>query len=164
MSKPLFISLLLILAQLACTKPRPASEFISLNAPIIVLTHVRVIDGTGAPAREDQTIIIESGQIKAIGPNIPIPAGAKSLDLTGHTAIPGLVGMHEHLFYSTNGGDRDVLTHNSFPALYLAAGVTTIRTGGTLNLDNDLKTKQLIDQGQAAGPKIHITSPYINHP
>lgn len=164
MSKALFICLLLILAQLACTKPRPASEFISLNAPIIALTHVRVIDGTGAPAREDQTIIIESGQIKAIGSNIPIPAGAKSLDLDGHTAIPGLVGMHEHLFYSTAGGDHDVLTHNTFPALYLAAGVTTIRTAGTLNLDNDLTTKQLIDRGQAAGPKIHISSPYINHP
>jgi imidazolonepropionase-like amidohydrolase len=136
-----------------------------MKGPLIALTHVRVIDGTGSPAQEDQTIIIESGRITATGPasEISVPASATALDLTGHTALPGLVGMHNHLFYTTDGGERDVLATQSFPALYLASGVTTIRTAGTLNLARDIATKSAIDDGELPGPKIHISSPYVEH-
>lgn len=141
-------------------------EFLSTEAPLIALTHIRVIDGTGAPAREDQTIIVEAGRIKSIGSSaeIPAPENAQVLDQTGYTAIPGLVGMHEHLFYTTDAGERDVAANASFARLYLAAGVTTIRTAGTLSLENDLVTTKLINNGEWAGPKIHLSSPYINHP
>jgi imidazolonepropionase-like amidohydrolase len=161
----IFLVLALSATQLACSR-HSVREFVSLDEPIIALTHVRVIDGTGSPAHEDQTILIEAGRIKAIGSaaNLSLPGNAKVLELNGHTALPGLVGMHEHLFYSTGGGTRDVLANGSFPQLYLAAGVTTIRTGGTLSLESDLKTKQLIDKAEAPGPKIHLTSPYINRP
>jgi imidazolonepropionase-like amidohydrolase len=73
---------------------------------MIAVTHVRVIDGTGSPAREDQTIVIEQGRIKVIGPaaDIQVPANTKILDLRGRTAIPGLVGMHDHLFYTMGVG------------------------------------------------------------
>ena len=113
---------------------RPISDFISINAPVVALTHIRVIDGTGNPAREDQTILIDSGRIVAIGPTaeITLPASATTLDLSGHTAMPGLVGMHNHLFYAVRGGDHYVQAHESFPSLYLAAGVTTIRTAGAM--------------------------------
>ena len=154
----------LVLLLLVSCKHRSAAEFVSIKDPVIALTHVRVIDGTGAPAREDQTIIIESGRITSIGPTsqTPVPASANSLDLSDHTAIPGLVGMHNHLFYSTDGGERDVLATESFAPLYLAAGVTTIRTAGALNLRKDLAIKKSVDKGELAGPKIHLSSPYIN--
>jgi imidazolonepropionase-like amidohydrolase len=127
--------------------------------------HVRVIDGSGSPAKEDQTIIIDSGRITAVGPasEIPVPTSATALDLTGHTALPGLVGMHNHLFYTTDGGARDVLATESFARLYLASGVTTIRTAGTLSLGRDLAAKKAIDDGELAGPKIHVSSPYVEH-
>lgn len=145
-------------------KTRPAAEFISIKDPVIALKHVRVIDGTGGATREDQTIIIDSGRIAAIGPTaqISVPASATSLDLTGHTAIPGLVGMHNHLFYATDGGDRDVVAKDSFAPLYLAAGVTTIRTAGAMDLKTDLAIRKRIEGGELAGPKIHLTSPYIS--
>jgi imidazolonepropionase-like amidohydrolase len=138
---------------------------VSVKGPLIALTHVRVIDGTGSPAKDDQTIIIDSGRITAVGPasSTTVPPSATTLDLTGHTALPGLVGMHNHLFYSTDGGARDVLAAKSFPQLYLASGVTTIRTAGTLNLDRDLATRKAIDNGDLAGPKIHVSSPYVEH-
>ena len=159
----LFVLVLILL--FASCKQRSAGEFVSVKGPLIALTHVRVIDGSGSRAQEDQTIIIDSGRITSIGPasKITVPASATSLDLTGHTALPGLVGMHDHLFYSTDGGARDVLATESFARLYLASGVTTIRTAGTLNLKRDLALKKSVNDGDLPGPKIHVSSPYINH-
>jgi len=109
--------------------------FLAVDAPVVALEHVRVIDGTGARPREDQTVVIDHGKIRAVGPaaSTPAPAGSQALDLTGHTVIPGIVGMHEHMFYPSGGG---IPIYNeqafSFPRLYLASGVTTARTGGSL--------------------------------
>ena len=155
--------LLLVLFLPSC-KPRSTAEFITIKDPVIALTHIRVIDGTGAKAREDQTIIIDSGRIAAIGPSaeISVPSSATTLDLSGHTAMPGLVGMHNHLFYAMRGGDHYAVAPESFPPLYLAAGVTTIRTAGALKLDTDRAIKMAIDEGKLAGPKVHISSPYLN--
>src|ERR1700761_8920803 len=80
----------------------PGSKpFVAVDAPVIALTHVRVIDGTGAAPAENQTVVIDHGKIAAAGPfaSTPAPAGAHVMDLAGKTVIPGLVGMHEHLFY-----------------------------------------------------------------
>src|SRR5262249_19249626 len=102
--------------------------------------------------------------IAAVGPTaeISVPASARSVDLTGQTAIPGLVGMHDHLFYTTDRGDRDVVAGESFAPLYLAAGGTTIRTAGSIDIKSDQAIKRSVDAGNLAGPKIHLTSPYIN--
>ena len=158
-----FVVLFLVLLVPSC-KQRTTAEFIVIKDPVIALKHIRVIDGTGKGTLEDQTIIIESGRIAAIGPTaeITVPSSATPLDLSGHTAIPGLVGMHDHLFYATDGGDRYVNASESFAPLYLAAGVTTIRTAGALDLDADQAVKRSVDKGQLAGPKIHISSLYIN--
>ena len=162
-SSPLFL-LLIPLLLVAC-QSHNLNAFISTNAPVIALTHVRVIDGSGSPAKEDQTIIIESGRVKSIGHSsqTQVPSTAQSINLDGYTAIPGLVGMHDHLFYTTDRGKRDVFANASFPQLYLASGVTTIRTAGAFSLDSDWTTKKLVDNGQLPGPKIHLTSKYINH-
>lgn len=138
---------------------------ISFRDPVIALEHVRLIDGSGTPARADQTIVIDHGNISALGAaaSIPIPAGARSLDLRGDTVYPGLVGMHEHLFYpAPNNGGLPVYTELAFsaPRLYLAAGVTTMRTGGSMEPYADINLKQLIEKG-LTGPAIDATAPYI---
>ena len=141
--------------------------FITVNAPVVALQHVRVIDGTGTPPREDQTVVISNGKIAAVGPaaSTPPPAGAQIMDLTGNTVIPGLVGMHEHLFYNSGNG---IPMYNeqafSFPRLYLASGVTTARTAGSLEPYTDLNVKKLIDSGRMPGPKMWITGPYLEGP
>jgi imidazolonepropionase-like amidohydrolase len=139
--------------------------FVKEDAPVIALTHVRVIDGTGAAAREDQTLVIVDGKIAALGDAAAakIPTGAKVLDFTGHTVIPGLVGMHDHLYYPSPAGPPPLYPEHagSFPRLYLAGGVTSIRTTGSVEPYADLELKHAIDDGKMAGPKIHVTGPYL---
>src|SRR5689334_15326915 len=137
-------------------------DFIRVQSPVVALEHVRVIDGTGAAARADQTIVISGGKITVMGNAgaVAVPAEANRMDMTGYSALPGLVGMHDHLFYPASGG----LYHDmplSFPRLYLAGGVTTIRTTGNIEPYVDLEIKRAIDAGKMAGPKINVTAPYL---
>lgn len=142
-------------------------QFIRTEAKLIALTHVRVIDGTGAAAKDDQTVIINEGKIQSVGPSVNalIPAGAQTLDLTGYTVLPGLVGMHNHMFFPMGGAPPMYSNMGiSFPRLYLANGVTTIRTTGSVVPYTDLEIKKLIDAGRMIGPKMHITAPYLEGP
>ena len=153
-------------------------RFISVDAPTFALTHVRVIDGTGAAALTDQTIVVANGRIQKVGPaaSVAIPAGATVMDKTGYTVIPGLVGLHNHLFYilsrarSESGGlvaPGFFINEIPFtaPRLYLAAGVTTMRTAGSLEPFTDVNVKDDIEMGAMAGPKLDLTAPYLEgHP
>jgi enamidase len=147
--------------------PQPLSPsvqaFVKVEAPIIVLTHARVIDGTGAAPLEDQTLVIRSGNIAAIGQTgtLAHPEGSTVLDLTGKTVIPGLVMMHEHTYYPTGPGVYGQLGE-SFVRLYLAGGVTTMRTAGNANGVMDIELKRQIDAGKQPGPAIDATAPYLN--
>ena len=138
--------------------------FVKVDSPIVVLTHVRVIDGTGAPAREDQTVVISHGKIESVTEAASASPSqnkdAQTLDLRGYTVIPGLVGMHDHMFYPTGNEIFGEMAY-SFPRLYLAGGVTTIRTTGALEPYTDLELKKKIDGGETPGPNIHVTGPYL---
>jgi imidazolonepropionase-like amidohydrolase len=136
--------------------------FIKVDAPVVALTHVRVIDGTGAEPRDNQTVILSGGKIAAVGDDsgVSVPKDAQVLDLHGYTVIPGLVGMHDHMFYPAGNGIFSEMGF-SFPRLYLAGGVTTIRTTGALEPYTDLELKKQIDSGQTPGPKMHVTGPYL---
>jgi enamidase len=140
-------------------------QFVTIDEPVVALTHARVIDGTGAAPRSDQTLILRDGLIAAIGPaaSTPVPEGARVVDLTGKTVMPGMVMMHEHLYYPTGPGVYGQLGE-SFVRLYLAGGVTTMRTGGNVNGFMDINMKRLIDAGSKAGPAIDATAPYLNGP
>jgi len=155
---------------LAQAKPQLSKEvqaFVKVDAPVVALEHVRMIDGTGAAARADQTIVIADGKIAAIGDaaTAKIPNGAQVLDLAGYTVIPGLVGMHDHMYYPSPGGLPAMRLYPehaaSFPRMYLAGGVTSIRTTGSVETYTDLQIKRAIDEGQVPGPKMHITGPYL---
>ena len=159
--------LLFFCTVLQCLAQTDRQQFIRVEGPTIALTHVRVIDGTGAAPVEDQTIVIVDGKIRSVGPaaSANIPAAAQILDLKGYTVLPGLVGMHNHMFFPM-GGSPPMYSNmgSSFPRLYLALGVTTIRTTGSVAPYTDLEIKKLIDSGRMIGPKMHITAPYLEGP
>jgi imidazolonepropionase-like amidohydrolase len=152
---------------------RGIKDFVTVNAPVIALTHVRVVDGSGAPARASQTIIIAHGKIQSIGDasSASVPDSAKVLDMSGNTALPGLVMLHEHMYYTTgvaqnpDGSIAEPIQLNqlgySAPRLYLACGVTSMRTAGSVEPYEDLNIKRKIDAGEMPGPKMHVTGPYL---
>jgi enamidase len=162
-------SLVLLIAAAVAWQPPAMSknvqQYVRTSAPVIALTNVRVIDGTGAPARPDQTIVLKNGVIAEIGDaaRVTPPPGAEVIDLAGRSVIPGLVMLHEHLYYPTGPGVYGQLGE-SFTRLYLAGGVTTMRTGGNLNGYMDINLKRAIDSGQKPGPAIDATAPYVNGP
>ena len=154
----------------ATAQPRPelaaaVRAYIKVEAPVIALTHVRVIDGTGAAPREDQTLVLRGGNIAAMGDaaTVAVPEGATTIDLTGKSVIPGLVMVHEHLYYPNGPGVYGQLGE-SFSRLYLSGGVTTMRTGGNVNGFMDLNMAKLVETGQKPGPAIDATAPYLNGP
>ena len=152
-------------AALAQQPTNPLANFLKVQAPVVALVHARVIDGTGAPAREDQTIVIRDGNIAAIGDaaSTAPPAGSTLVDLTGKSVLPGLVMLHEHLYYTTGPGVYGQLGV-SFSRLYLAGGVTTMRTAGNVNGIMDINISRRIAAGELPGPDIDATAPYVNGP
>jgi len=136
-------------------------NFVSVDAPVVALTHVTVIDGTGAPIKTDQTIVIRDGKIASIGAasTATVPSGARVMDLAGHTVVPGFVGLHDHTFYTTSARSQQIST--SAPRLYLASGITTIRTTGSMAPYQELNLRRAIDNGETPGPRMFVTGPYL---
>ena len=155
-------------AQMAGKLPDAVLKYVAVSEPSVALRHVRVIDGTGAPPAENQVLLIADGRISAVGPErvTHIPKGARVLDLEGRTVMPGLVMMHEHLVYPTDrsaDAERMYPSHAStFPRLYLAAGVTTLRTAGSAEPTTDLNLKHEIEDGKRVGPDIDVTSSWMD--
>ena len=152
-----------------------SAAYLSIRATSVALRHVEVIDGTGAAPRTDQTVVITDGRIAAVGPATAtaIPSGALVRDYPGYSVLPGLVGMHDHLFYTASrdaqhnspGGLEPGFVVNeipySAPRLYLAAGVTTLRTTGSIEPYTDLKVRSRIEAGAMPGPHLDVTGPYL---
>ena len=164
------LALLVVIATTPIAAQRPTlvpavRAYVRIDTPVVALTHARIIDGTGASARDDQTLIIRDGNIAAIGDarSTAIPGGAQVLDLTGKSVIPGLVMVHEHLFYPTGPGVYGNVAE-SFTRLYLAGGVTSMRTGGDMNGFGDIGIKGDIDAGRKPGPWLDPTAPYLEGP
>ena len=180
--RSLRLSIMLVLGATLLSAQQPSSlspltqKYVRVNTPRVVLTHVRVIDGTGKPAVDDQNVVIEAGKIVAVQPgkNVPPENGVTVLDLHGYTVMPGIVGMHNHLYHIARpnlqaNGDWEApllvpqMTFSS-PRLYLAAGVTTMRTTGSVETYADLNLKKMIDSGLLPGPHIDVTGPYMEGP
>lgn len=172
----LFVSLASLFAQQPATLSPLVLKYVRVNSPKTILEHVRVIDGTGGAAIEDQNIVIENGKITAIRPgnDSSADAGTNSLNLRGYTVIPGIVGMHNHLFYVGRPNldpswkfEMPVAVPQmtfSAPRLYLAGGVTTMRTTGSVETYADLNLKRDIEAGQLPGPHLDVTGPYLEGP
>src|SRR5450631_864851 len=170
--------LLTSIAAAAAQIPKLSPEvqaFVRVQAPTVILTHVRIIDGTGKPAIDDRNLVIEHGRISRIevGANAATAPGSTVVDLRGYSVIPGLIGMHNHLYYiarpnfqtgRTPPFDPPLLLPQmmfSSPRLYLAAGVTTMRTTGSVEPYADLNLRDQIDAGMLPGPHIDVTAPYL---
>jgi imidazolonepropionase-like amidohydrolase len=154
-------------AQRAAAFHKRVQQYVAHDAPTIRIDGVRVIDGTGAPAKEGQAILIRDGRIVEIGPADALAKGAADtvIDGKGRTVMPGLVMMHEHMFFLDPLPLPDTPAYvqepTSSPRAYLAYGATTIRTAGTFNAGVDIQVARKVRDGQLAGPEIHVTAPFL---
>ena len=158
--------LIVLAASTLAAQQRPVppgiAPYVTVAATTFALTHVRLVDGTGAAPREDQTVVVTGTQVSAVGPtgSTVVPPGAQVIDLTGHTLIPGLVQLHEHTYF---GGVRQMTEMStSGPLLYLAYGITTAMTAGSQFPYQELNLKRSVDAGVLPGPRFRITGPYLN--
>src|SRR3954452_14778448 len=149
--------------------------FVHLPAGQLAIQHVRIIDGTAAAPVEDATLLIDGAKIGAILPSgSAVPAGYRVIDGTGETALPGLVGMHNHMFYlqrpnidAAGSSEQPIIVPQmtfSAPRLYLANSVTTMRTTGSVEPYTDLAFKREVDAGHLVGPHMDVTGPYLEGP
>ena len=165
-----------VCAQTADLLSSQVRKYVRVSTPKVILEHVRIIDGTGAPPKSDQNIAIENGRIVAIGPGADRPQSADVavLDLRGYSVIPGIVGMHDHLLFNARPNlqadgsfDRPMLSMQmsfSAPRLYLANGVTTIRTAGSVEPQTEVNLKQAIEKGVVPGPHLEVTGSFLGGP
>lgn len=147
---------------------RQVQSFVEVPETNVLIENVVLIDGTGAPAQRGVSVLVRDGRIVTVSPAgaIRLPEegdDVRVIDGQGHTLIPGLVMLHEHMFYPSGQG-RYNTNEVSFPPLYLGGGVTTMRTGGSLDPYSDLSTRRLIDEGRIVGPKMDVTGPYLEGP
>lgn len=142
-------------------------KYIDFSDEIIVFRNALLIDGKGNAPKPQQTVIIHGGKIDWIGDDskVNIPKGARVLDLSGKTLMPGLVMLHEHMYISASSRVPRYANLKqlpvTFPRLYLAAGATTIRTCGSIEPYSDIRIKKDIDLGLIPGPSIELTAPYV---
>lgn len=136
--------------------------FVAIDAPVVALVGVRLLDGTGAPPAEDQTVVIDGARIVAVGPrgSVAVPDGAQRVDLAGHTVIPGQVDLHAHSYFG--GVRRTMQMSTSGPLLYLAYGVTTAMSAGSQLPYHERNMARAIDAGRLPGPRYLISGPYLD--
>jgi enamidase len=160
-------SRLILLFLVLCSFPSARSDdrFIAYPAGVTAIEGVTLLDGSGGPARTGQTVLLEQGRISAVGDTstLALPQGATVIDGRGKSVLPGFVMLHEHMFYPTGDGNYTEML-NSFPKLYLAGGVTTLRTAGTMAPYADLKLRDAINRGEVIGPDMDVSSPHIDGP
>lgn len=114
--------------------------------PVIALTHVRLIDGTGSPAATDTTILIQDGRILSVMRAGAVPASAQRLDYSGRTVLPGLISDHSHVGsvsgISVGADNYTEANIESALAQYRRYGVTTVAAlGNNRPLFDEMRTK-----------------------
>ncbi len=163
MKKPLAVLALATAAQAFAQQPNDVERYTLFTAPVTLLCNAQLYDGTGSAPREHMSVLIRDGRIAEVLPDAELkaPAGALVKDLAGGALMPGFVLLHEHMFYPTERGSYGAF-FQSFPLLYLAGGVTTMRTAGSMSPYADLNTWKDIRDGKAPGPDLDVTAPFLN--
>lgn len=163
----LCIGLYLPVVGLAQFSTSSINPFLAFNDSVIALTHCTLADVIALKAVPDQTVIIRGGIITAVGASAgtPLPKEARVIDCQGKSLLPGLVLLHEHMYYPAYSMSPLYIHFKqlpvTFPKLYLACGATTVRTAGSIEPYSDLALKRDIDLGKIAGPSMDITAPYL---
>ena len=158
------IAILLAPAMLAAQSSAPPAQPVAIKAG-------RFFDAESGKFLDNQIILIIGRKIEAVGANVTIPAGAKVIDLSKLTVLPGLLDMHTHLIGQANDPEpRDELNHTMAEEAYvsipnakavLMAGFTTVRDVGTYRALVDVAMRDAIARGTFPGPRMYVAGAYV---
>jgi len=137
------------------------SRAVTGQEPVLAITHVNLIDATGAAVQPDMTVIVQGKQISQLGKSdsIAVPKAAKVVDGRGKYLIPGLWDMHVHEIFGAWLPDEEKI----IPALFVANGVTGVRDMGG-DLEPLKKWRSRIAAGDLLGPRMLIAGPMLDGP
>jgi imidazolonepropionase-like amidohydrolase len=133
---------------------------------LIAIRAGHLIDGRSAASIQNAVILVEGEKIKAVGPNLAIPAGAQVIDLTKSTVLPGLIDCHTHIGYEPANYYEDLFRKSPIDiavTVHLAAkrtleaGFTTIRDVGEPEFI-DVALRRAIDSGRVVGPRMQVAT------
>jgi len=140
------------------------SGFAQSRVRVTALINGTIIDRNGGPPLKQLTILIRNNRIADVGSNVEVPKGANVIDLDGKTVIPGLIDMHGHL-YARTSTEPGIMSNqfDSYPQLYLAGGVTTIRSPGDFDPKGTITVRKRILNNEVIGPRIFTAGPYFDN-
>ena len=148
-----------------------ASVAAAAQPEVVAVKAGRLIDSRAGAVVPNAVIVIEGGKVKAAGASVAIPAGAKVIDLSGYTVLPGLIDCHTHLV--ADASDADPLTELKSSAakrafesvpnarVTLEAGFTTVRDVGSYRAFVDVALRDAIAKGYFPGPHMYVAGPYL---
>lgn len=139
-------------------------------AQVTAIKAGRLIDPDAGAVLTDQVILIRENKIESVGRGLTIPAGAKVIDLSNMTVLPGLIDCHTHVADAGDAEPMDVLKHTASEIVLAAipnarkmleSGFTTVRDVGTYRALNDVALRDAIAKGYVIGPRMYVAGAYI---
>jgi imidazolonepropionase-like amidohydrolase len=147
------------------TSPLHADE------PAIAIRAGHLIDTLAGRATGAQVIVVRDGRIVDVGPDVQVPGGARIVDLTAYTVLPGLMDAHTHLTIDQRNQDplaelEHTAAERAFGAIpnaraVLLAGFTTVRDLGSYRALVDVALRDAINRGDVVGPRMYVAGAYI---
>ena len=146
-----------------------------MSAPeaLTVVRAGRLIDTEAGEVRTDQAIVIRGGRVEGLVPfGDMVPQAERTIDLTSHTVLPGLIDMHAHMVGNVEGSEGYAALVVRTPAQEalvgvrnardtLMAGFTTVRDVGTFRAFVDVALREAIDEGWTRGPRMRCAGAYV---
>jgi imidazolonepropionase-like amidohydrolase len=161
--QPFIRGVAVLAASLAIAPGRAVSQPQRAEPAVQAFTHAVLIDGTGAAAVENATVVVRGDRVAAAGPaaSVSVPAGARTTDLRGKVLMPGLADMHVHLMGGWDGVATDMLGYRRYMNALLYAGVTTVLDTGNVE-PFVVQLRAEVAAGRVLGPRIYCVGPLID--
>lgn len=148
-------------------RPDP-SPYLAPPTQVVAVRAGRLFDARSGTLLNNQVVLIRGDRIAEVGPNVAVPPGARVIDLSGATVLPGMIDLHVHLFPNpATGAVGQSTQYRSIMAV--ANALTNLNAGFTTVVDLDSRggygsvdLRNAINRGFVQGPRMQVAGPSLN--